>query len=153
MSQQAVCEHGTPGDRTALHKPGADPLLPAGALHRSPLPALSYVNHVTWYLYLDISVHLSFFLHGNNLMYVYLYILMHDHVYSTHHLFSSFSKELYRLAVKSLLFKLINNATYVYAIVILYDQSQIHLSRGRPGGYKWVGFLTRKYMRGCRLEI
>lgn len=31
----------------ALHKPGADPLLPAGALHRSPLPALSYVNHVT----------------------------------------------------------------------------------------------------------
>lgn len=54
-------------------------------------------------------------------MYVYLYILMHDHVYSTHHLFSSFSKELYRLAVKSLLFKLINNATYVYAIVILYD--------------------------------
>lgn len=93
VSQQAVCEHGTPGDRTALHKPGADPLLPAGALHRSPLPALSYVNHVTWYLYLDITVHLSFFLHGNNLMYVivYLYILMHDHVYSTHHLFSSFS--------------------------------------------------------------
>lgn len=51
-------------------------------------------------------------------MYVYLYILMHDHVYSTHHLFS-------------LLFKLINNATYVYAIVLLYDQSQIHVFRGR----------------------
>lgn len=71
-------------------------------------------------------------------MYVYLYILMHDHVYSTHHLFSSFSKELYRLAVKSLLFKLINNATYVYAIVILYDQSQIHLSRRRGLQMGWV---------------
>lgn len=71
-------------------------------------------------------------------MYVYLYILMHDHVYSAHHLFSSFSKELYRLAVKSLLFKLINNATYVYAIVILYDQSQIHLSRGRGLQMGWV---------------
>lgn len=62
-------------------------------------------------------------------MYVYLYILMHDHVYSTHHFFSS---------VKSLLFKLINNATYVYAIVILYDQSQIHLSRGRGLQMGWV---------------
>lgn len=62
-------------------------------------------------------------------MYVYLYILMHDHVYSTHHLFSSFSKELYLLAVKFLLIKLIKIATY--AIVLLYDQSQIHLFRGR----------------------
>lgn len=33
---------------------------------------------------------------------------MHDHVYSTHRLFSSFSKELYLLAVESLLIKLIN---------------------------------------------
>lgn len=82
-------------------------------------------------------------------MYVYLYILMHDHVYSTHHLLSSFSKELYRLAVKSLLFKLINNATYVYAIVYIYcytiNLKYIYLG---GGGYTWVGFLTRKYMRG-----
>lgn len=40
--------------------------------------------------------------------------------------------------MKSLLFKLINNATYVYAIVILYDQSQIHLSRGRGLQMGWV---------------
>lgn len=86
-------------------------------------------------------------------MYVYLYILMHDHVYSIHHLFSSFSKELYRLAVKSLLFKLINNATYVYAIVLLYDQSQIHLSRGR-GLHMGRVFNKEVYARlGCRLEI
>lgn len=43
---------------------------------------------------------------------------MHDHVYSTHHLFSSFSKELYLLAVKSLLYKLINKCYICNSIVI-----------------------------------